>query len=41
MNTEQLRHGIDFLAEAGLNLYAVFDGATLPSNITIGYHIKP
>ncbi len=34
MNTEQLRHGIDFLAEAGLNLYAVLDCAALPPEIT-------
>ncbi len=33
MNIEQLRHGIDFLAEAGLNLYATFDCAALPAEI--------
>ena len=33
MNSEQLQQGIEFLAEAGLNLYAVLDCASLPEEI--------
>ena len=38
MNNEQLRQGIEFLAEAGLNLYAVLDCASLPDEIAEMFH---